>query len=212
VASRGLAFLYGVKGEFSHAVRLLERALALSRDLNLTLLSPSVAGFLGSVYARSGRVAEGLSLLEQTLKASESIGVGFLHALVVTQLGEASMLAARPEDALAFARRALTLARERGERGFEAGALRLLGEIASHRDPPDVATAEGHYRQALALADELSMRPLVAHCHLGLGKLYRRTGDFVRAREHLTTAATMYREMEMQFWLEQAEAEMRELA
>jgi hypothetical protein len=62
--------------------------------------------------------------------------------------------------------------------------------------------ADGHYRAALALADELAMRPLVAHCHLGLGKLYRRTGNEAKAREHLTTAATMYREMGMTYWLE----------
>jgi hypothetical protein len=66
--------------------------------------------------------------------------------------------------------------------------------------------------QAFALAEELEMRPLVAHCHLGLGKLYRRTGDHQQALEHLTTATTMYREMDMRFWLEQAEAEMRALA
>ena len=50
------------------------------------------------------------------------------------------------------------------------------------------------------------MRPLVAHCHLGLGKLYRRTGKRAKAQEHLTTATTMYREMDMGFWLEKAEA------
>ena len=56
------------------------------------------------------------------------------------------------------------------------------------------------------------MRPLVAHCHLGLGKLYRRMGKREQAQEHLTTATTMYREMDMRFWLEQAEAELRESA
>ena len=65
------------------------------------------------------------------------------------------------------------------------------------------------YRQALALATELGMRPLVAHCHLGLGKLCRRTGKREQAHEHLATATTMYREMDMRFWLEQAEVEMR---
>ena len=55
------------------------------------------------------------------------------------------------------------------------------------------------------------MRPLVAHCHLGLGKLYRRAGQLQEAQEHLTTATTMYHEMDMRFWLDQAEAEMREL-
>ena len=60
----------------------------------------------------------------------------------------------------------------------------------------------------MALAEPLGMRPLVAHCHLGLGKLYRGTGDGAKAQEHLTTAATMCREMGMRFWLERAEAEM----
>jgi uncharacterized protein HemY len=60
----------------------------------------------------------------------------------------------------------------------------------------------------MVLASELGMRPLVAHCHLGLGKLYRRTGDHAKAREHLTTAATMYREMGMTFWLEKTGAEL----
>ena len=64
----------------------------------------------------------------------------------------------------------------------------------------------------LALAGELGMRPLVAHGHLGLGKLFRRTGKREQAQEHLTTATAMYREMDMRFWLEQAEAEMREVA
>ena len=71
--------------------------------------------------------------------------------------------------------------------------------------------AEDHYRRALALADELGMRPLAAHCHLGLGKLYRRTGKHDHARDHLATATTMYREMDMRLWPEQAEAEMRAL-
>jgi hypothetical protein len=92
--------------------------------------------------------------------------------------------------------------RERGERGHEAWAHRLLAETASHRDCPDVAAAEAHYATSTALALELGMRPLVAHCHLGLGKLYRCTDKREQAGEHLTTATTMYREMDMQFWLE----------
>ena len=106
-------------------------------------------------------------------------------------------------------RQGLTLASERGHRAIEAWGLRLLGEIVSRLDPVDIQQADEHYRQALALADELGMRPLVAHCHLGLGKLYRRTGRDQQAPEHLATATMMYREMHMGFWLEQAEAESR---
>jgi len=206
LACWGLAHLYGLRGELNHAVRLLERGLALSREWNLTVLLPRVTGFLGSVYARLERIAEALSLLHQALKSMEALGIGGYHSLLVVHLGEAYVLDGRLEDALALGGRALALTRQRGERGFEAWALRLLAEVASYPDPPDVETAEGHYRQAMALADELGMRPLVAHCHLGLGRLYRRTGDSVQAREHLTTAATMYRDMDMGFWLAQAEA------
>ena len=70
----------------------------------------------------------------------------------------------------------------------------------------DADSGEAHYRQALALVEPRAIRPLAVHCHLGLGTLYRRTGDQAKARDHLTTAATMYREMGMTFWLAKAEA------
>jgi hypothetical protein len=74
----------------------------------------------------------------------------------------------------------------------------------------DAESAEAHYRNALALAEPRGMRPLIAHCHLGLSKLYRRTGQREQAHEHLTMATTLYGEMDMTYWLEQAEAEMKE--
>jgi hypothetical protein len=94
------------------------------------------------------------------------------------------------------------------ERGHHAWALRLLGEVAGAGSAAERAVAERHYRGALAVANELGMRPLVAHCHLGLGKLYRDSGQRDQAREHVTTATTMYREMDMRFWLEQAEGQI----
>jgi tetratricopeptide (TPR) repeat protein len=130
------------------------------------------------------------------------------QSLLLTSLSETYLLAGRTGDATRHAEEALRVSYDRGERGVQVHAIRLLGEIASHADPSDVEPAEGHYRQALALADELSMRPLVAHCHLGLGKLYRRTGDRAKAEEHLGTASAMYREMGMGFWLEKAETEL----
>ena len=74
-----------------------------------------------------------------------------------------------------------------------------------------VLEAEAFYGEAMALGDELGMRPLVAHCHRDLGKLYGSDGKGQEAREHLTTAATMYRAMDMRFWLEQTEAAARGL-
>jgi tetratricopeptide (TPR) repeat protein len=115
------------------------------------------------------------------------------------------LLSGNPDKALAVAQQGLDLARRHTERGNEAWVLRLLGAIAVHRDPPDTEAAERHYREALARAEELALRPLVAHCHLGLGRLYRRTGDREKAKDHLTAATTMYREMDMGFYLAQAE-------
>jgi Flp pilus assembly protein TadD len=102
--------------------------------------------------------------------------------------------------------RALELARAHQERGHQAYTLRLLGDIAAHRQPPEVEHAEAHYRQALALAEELGMRPLQAHCHHGLGTLYAKIGQREQARAELTTAIDLYRAMDMTFWLPQAEA------
>jgi tetratricopeptide (TPR) repeat protein len=128
------------------------------------------------------------------------------HPLFLAYLGEAHFLAGRRDDAIEVARRALDLAHRQKERGNEAWVLRLLGEIAAQADPSDAKSAHAHYGQALARADELGMRPLAAHCHLGLGTLYRRTGDGAKAREHLTSAIVLYREMGMVSWLEKAEA------
>jgi len=127
---------------------------------------------------------------------------------------EAELEAHDPDAALVLAEQALQLARTRGEQGSVARALRLLGTIASEREAaasrPAGSRQDGAilFSQALALATELGMRPLVAHCHLGLGKLYRCTGDGAKAQEHLTTAATMYREMDMPFWREKTDAEL----
>jgi hypothetical protein len=83
--------------------------------------------------------------------------------------------------------------------------MRLYGEIAAQRTPLQVEPAAAAYQQALTLAEELGMRPLQAHCHLGLGSLYAKMGRPEPARAELSAAITLYRAMEMTFWLPQAE-------
>jgi class 3 adenylate cyclase/tetratricopeptide (TPR) repeat protein len=204
-----LAHLQIIRGEFSHAADLIDRALALSRQWHLTFFTVAHMGILGYAHALSGRSAEAIPALEHALSTIETMGYGSQRPRFLGYLGEAYVLAGRLDDALEFAGRALTLSREHGQRGYEAWALRILGEVSACRDPPE--PGDGHYSGALALAEELGMRPLVAHCHFGLGKLYRRTGKREEAREHLTTAMKMYRAMDMRFWLEEAEAKMRQL-
>jgi tetratricopeptide (TPR) repeat protein len=116
------------------------------------------------------------------------------------------------EEARALAEQALALAHAHQERGHQAYALRLLGEISMHREPPEVDQAEARYRQALALTEELGMRPLLAHCHLGLGRIYMQVHQQEQARVELSTAITLYRAMEMTFWVPSAEAALASLA
>jgi class 3 adenylate cyclase/tetratricopeptide (TPR) repeat protein len=210
LACGALGTLWRLKGELGQATVALERALAVCRESE-SMFTPIVSGALGGVYAQSGRVAEGLALLDDSVPAMESRGLLLYHSLVLLLRGDALRRAERLDHALADAERTLGFTRERGERGREADCLRLLGEIAAQRNPPDAETAERHYREAMRLAEALGMHPLVAHCHLGLGKLYRRTDKRERAQEHLATATTMYSEMGMTYWLENAEREAMDL-
>ena len=145
--------------------------------------------------------------MEPSIRQQETIGAENELALWLSWLGEAYLHVDRPADASRITSRALALARERKQRSMQALCHRLEAEVTMRVEPFDPDTAERQYREALVLATELGMRPLVAHCHLGLGTLYRRTGDGGRAQQHRTTAATMYREMGMSFWLEKAEAD-----
>jgi tetratricopeptide (TPR) repeat protein len=200
---RGLGFASLRRGDVPQAIPPLERAVELCRVTPVRVVFDITAGHLGYAYALSGRLPEGITLLEEALADAAATGTTH-HPLLLAYLGEAHLLAGRPDDALRVARSALDLAHRQKERGNEAWVLRLLGEIAAHADPPDVEAAQAHYSQALARAEELGMRPLAAHCYFGLANLYRRIGKREPAREHLTTAATMYREMGMTFWLEKA--------
>jgi len=123
----------------------------------------------------------------------------------VTIVGRACLLLGSLDEAHRLGDRAVACSPR--QFGFAAHALLLLGDIATHADRLDPESGEAHYRQALGLAEPRGMRPLVAHCHLGLGKLYRRSGKREQAQEDLATAATMFREMGMTYWLEQAEAD-----
>src|SRR5262249_25196168 len=178
----------------------------------IRLLFPLVASRLGYAYALAGRVAEGISLLEQAVERAIASRRRVDQSAHVAWLSEACLLGGQSERATALAQEALALARHCQERGYEAWALRLCGEIAVHGDPPDVDQAEAHYQRALTLAEELGMRPLVAHCHLGLGTLYRNVGRDDEAQAELATAAEMYRTMEMTFWLEKAGAVLAQVA
>jgi tetratricopeptide (TPR) repeat protein len=147
-----------------------------------------------------------LSHLEQAVAHAALISIMDFQSHRLASLGEVYLLAGRVEDARVLAMRALDLSQVHKERGWEAYVLRLLGDIAVRGDPPAHPQGEAYYQQAETLAAALAMRPLMAHCHLGLGTLYAKVGKREQARAQLSAAIDLYRAMDMAFWLPQAEA------
>jgi tetratricopeptide (TPR) repeat protein len=208
VASWGSGLLSLRQGDLTRALPRLERAMGICQDMDLPSWFPWMAAALGAAYALGGRVANAVPLLTQA--TAQAIAIDNVNNCSLS-LGEAHLLAGALEEAQTLAERILTLTRKHQERGTEAYVLRLLGDIAVRREPPQVEQAEAHYRQALTLADELGMRPLQAHCHRSLGTLYAATGQREQARTALSTAIEMYRDMDMQFWLPQTEAALAQV-
>jgi class 3 adenylate cyclase/tetratricopeptide (TPR) repeat protein len=210
-AYAGIGKLYLDKGDVHRGIPVLERSLEICQDRHISSMFPTAASRLGYAYALSGRLTEGLPLLEQAVEKAAAMRIMATYSRMNVLLSEAYLLAGRVDEAMELAMRVLEFSRDHKERGFHAWALRLLGEIAAHRARPEVEQAESYYHAALALADELGMRPLLAHCHRGLGVLYGKIGRPEPARVELSTAIEMYRTMDMTFWLPEAEAALAQV-
>ena len=209
-ALRGVGLRALGQGDIQVALPVFERCLDLCQTWEIAGWFAIIAAQLGYTYALAGRMRDALPLLEQAL-GQGSARPSVYHARLLGYLSEVYLLDGRPEDALPHAVRALDLSHARKERGFQAYALRLVGDIAAQNEPCNVAQAAADYHRALALAEELGMRPLQAHCHRGLGTLYVTTGQREQARLELSTAINLYRAMDMTFWLPEAEAALAQV-
>jgi tetratricopeptide (TPR) repeat protein len=191
---------------------MLDRGLARCHTADNRDWGRPIAAGLGYASALAGHLAEGRALLEEALREGIRTGAWQAYSYHVARLSAVCLLAGRVDEAMQHARQALALAWQYGERGHEEFALCQLGAVHAQADPPEVAQSEARYREALALAEALGMRPLQAHCHHGLGTLYARSGQREQARAALVTAIALYRAMAMTFWLLQAEAALTRLA
>jgi tetratricopeptide (TPR) repeat protein len=207
----GAGYLYLRQGDLPRAIAVLERSMDLCRVWHIRLLFPGVASDLGVAYALSDRIAEALSLLEHAVEQAAAMRFMPYLSRGLAALSEGYRLAGRPDAALPLAHQASAMARQHHEQGNQAWGLRLLGDLWTHRAPLEGEQAAAYYQQALALAEELGMRPLVAHCHRGLGMLYTKTGVREPARTELVTAVEMYQTMEMTFWPPQTEAALTQV-
>jgi tetratricopeptide (TPR) repeat protein len=192
VAHWSVGHLHLRQGELERAIEVLTHGAELARTWGIEVWITRFASDLGLALARLGRIAEAMPLLERAVARNLSVAD---QASFVAALAEGYALAGRGSEAQRHADRALEIARQYHDRGTEAWVHRLVGDLASDGAPAAAVTSLG---QALGLAEELQMRPLVAHAHLGLGKIAARDGKRETALSHLTTAWSLYSDMQME--------------
>jgi len=155
------------QGALHKAIPVLERGLALCQTANIPHLFPQTASILGTVYVLAARAAEAYRSWIRPWSAWPPEPVS-QPSSVLTELSQALLLVGRVDEARALAGRLLEISRTDTGRGYQAHAYRFLGEVGGVASPR-TSTNRHPLRQALALAEALGMRPLVAHCHYDLG-------------------------------------------
>jgi tetratricopeptide (TPR) repeat protein len=212
-AYAGAGYLSLCQGDVPKAIACYTRGVDICERWHILQMLHGPAIGLSMAMALSGQTAEALDLLERAIGHPPPISLLVIHSRSpeLPRLGEVYLRAGRVEEALDYTEQILAFARAHHEQGREAWSLRLLGEIVARRDSHALDHATSYYQQALALATELGMRPLQAHCYHGLGTLYSQMDRAEQARAALSTAINLYREMEMSFWLPGAEAALADL-
>jgi tetratricopeptide (TPR) repeat protein len=205
----GVGYMHVRRGVAAQAIPVLERAIKFCQTYSIEIQIPWTASCLGLAYAFTGRHEAGIEYAQEGVQRGEALGLTRFQPLRVTLLANAYLLAGRYQDARGVAHTALELARRYREQGPEAWALYLIAASAAKFEPEERNEVLDGYLAALNLADELGMRPLVAHCHLGMGQLRQRSDRNSDAKVELSRAVEMYRQMDMQFYLRQAEAELQ---
>jgi class 3 adenylate cyclase/tetratricopeptide (TPR) repeat protein len=209
LASFAASMLHLVQGDWGKARAVTDSWIATLRAGNVVLQLPWAVASAAWAVARLGATSEALERLREGEELVDELaerGIVGNRGWAYHALGRAALVLGRVEEARTLAARAVESSPRHP--GFAAHALHLLGDIAADPARPDVESGEAHYSQALALAELRGMRPLVAHCHLGLGKLHRPGAE---ASEHLAAAATRYRDLGMRFWVTEAETALQAL-
>jgi tetratricopeptide (TPR) repeat protein len=213
--SAGVLFL--IKGDIDDAIAALERGLKVCEALDIAVQRPLVMSCLSTAYAYAGRFDQALQLLEsETDHVRWITGAGgqqlpFGKAMRMVWSSETYLSTGRLNEAEALAARVLEVSSDSKDKGSEAWLLRILGDVSIRKNPSNATQAEANYSAALELASESGMRPLQAHCLLGLAQLHAQAPNFTLAHSELLKAMELYQGMLMPFWLAKATTELRSL-
>jgi hypothetical protein len=206
-----------IRGEFDRAIAALEHGLKVCEAAEIPVQRPLVVSGLAVGYAFVGRFDEAQRLLENSSDHSvlttegETPKVPLGKALGMVWDVETYLLAGRYSEAEALACQALAVLGKSKHRGSDAWLKYLLAENLARRDSAELIQAECNYRAAMTLARDLGMRPLLAHCYLGLGQIHARAKDARSAQLDLNSAGELYRSMSMPFWLDRLDRALSEI-
>jgi class 3 adenylate cyclase/tetratricopeptide (TPR) repeat protein len=187
------------RGASGEAVLVFDRLLDVCRTHDLDAYASRIMAALGRTMARIGQVKEGLVLLEKAVALDASAEPQITRSFALTALAEALLLGGELEKALTVGNQALQRTRAHEERGAEAHACWLLATIHSAR-AIDLDAATGLFETATAIATELGLLPLLAHCHLGFGDLYERRGLQPEAGALRERGQSLLNQMGMKRW------------
>jgi len=210
-ACSGLGSAQLMKGDVDSALSTLLRAVTVAQASDLPLLANTAQAFAGYAYLHAGNLDEARARLERATAYNDSTGFMTFQSMSLVYLSEVHLRSREFDKAAATAERAAQMSLEYRQDAYHAWALWMQGEVSAYCTPPNTEAAETRYRESIRSATELGMRPLIAHSYASLARLYRGSGQRAESSAHFHTATTMYRDMGMTYWLEKAEAEMREL-
>ena len=202
----GLGIMHLRQGNLDTAIELMEPSVKLCRDAEVRIVFSVSAGLLGYACALSQNIRRGLALLEEAARPDYyDVSIG-AYANILIWLAEAYLLDGQTERARETAVGGLKMSRDHGEKGHQAWALRLMGDIEAKGGNIRFEEAIDFYRQASDLAGQLGMRPLTAHCRFGLGMLHHEIGGSEAAQADLSAAVELYRAMHMRSWMSKAKS------
>ena len=206
-----LGTVYLLRGALDLAIKSLEKALAMSRGADVLAAFSFTAASLGHAQSLLGHPNHAVPILQEAVRPQKASFSPISSGYPLTALAEVYRLKGDIKEAIRNAEEALSIFRQREERGFAAWALYYMAKIHSDEKSGQMELAVQSYRQATEQATALGMRPLLAHCHMGLGELYLKEGRSKEAQSEFSAAIDLYRSMDMSFWMPQVESALAKL-
>ena len=192
-----LAVSYLRLGEFKPAISLLEKCREICHFSEVQSMYSVTVSSLGYAYLLAKEPDRALAVMEEGTK-EDNLRASFWPAHPLIMLADVYRAVGKGSEAAETISRALKISNERGERGFEAWAMLVMAGIKNAANRSE--EAKNWYERALRQATELSMSPLIAHCHRGLSKSHLHIGNEKQAQLENETALEMYHSLGMTYW------------